>query len=183
MNRQACLKACSKRVPLASAMQLEDTSQQLASASAVSAAPPDPQCQRSCSSSAPDSASGIGSDDHNTNQQQPAPCMPQQQQFPSQPQQQTAVEQYSKPLGIAGSFSASLSSAISLTGPKADERESLPPRQQSLQPLSPFTLARHFVAGREAEALTRLKVGSHCSTRVFGIRTFGAGHCSSARPA
>jgi hypothetical protein len=83
--------------------------------------------------------------------------MLQQQELQQQPQQQT--EQHSK--GLAGSFTAALSNAasgFSFSAGQRDDDHEQPPRQQTPPQLSPFALARKFVADREADAMARLKV-------------------------
>jgi hypothetical protein len=63
-------------------------------------------------------------------------------------------------MALAGSFTAALSNAASgfnLGGQKGDDNDT-PPRQQTPPPLSPFALARKFVADREADAMSKLKV-------------------------
>jgi len=142
-------------------LQLEAAQEQAANAAA---ALEQQQRRRSCASIAEEDGLDLSSD--GAIQQPPASQQQQQQQ-----QQQQLAEQHTKPMGIAGSLSAALSNAASgfnLTGPKGDdhEQQQQPLRQSTPPPMSPFALARNFVANREAEAMTRLKVS--CATVARG---------------
>lgn len=133
-------------------VQLEAAQEQAATAAA---ALEQQQHRRSCASIAEEDGLDLSSD----GAIQHSPASQHQQQ-----QQQQLVEQHTKPMGIAGSLSAALSNAangFNLTGPKGDDHEQQqqqPQRQSTPPPMSPFALARNFVANREAEAMTRLKV-------------------------
>lgn len=85
-------------------------------------------------------------------------------------------QHHSKSVGLAGSFTAALSNAASgfnLAVLKGDEQqhEQSPPRQQQSSPsLSPFALARKFVADREVDAVSRLKVCVCCMLCIVSTR-------------
>lgn len=144
---------------LLACLQLEDAQQKVAAAAAVSEA----QRRHSCASIAEEdseehpglSLEGAATPSRQT--QSPQPAMLQQQESPQQQQ----PEQHSK--GLAGSFTAALSNAasgFSFSAGQRDDDHEQPPRQQTPPPLSPFALARKFVADREADAMARLKVGA-----------------------
>lgn len=104
----------------------------------------------------------------------------------------------SRPSGLAGSFTAALSNAASgfnlgvLKGDEQQQHEqpSAPRQQQSPSPsLSPFALARKFVADREADAVSRLKVGVCCmcvlkaTMRCWGqVHVYTHVHAAQAQP-
>lgn len=96
---------------------------------------------------------------------------------------------FGRSIGLAGSFTAALSNAASgfnLAVLKGDEQqhEQPPPRQQQSSPsLSPFALARKFVADREADAVSRLKVGVCCMLCIGSTQALleaGIHTCSAA---
>lgn len=150
-------------------VQLEVARQQLAEALAP-AAPDAPAHRHSCTSVAESEEEDIdinldGDYRPISRQSQHA----QQQSPPQQSPQQPGEAQPSKQAGLAGSFTAALSSAASgfdrfnLGAPKGDKSDKgddheQPPRQPTPPALSPFALARKFVADREADAMSRLKV-------------------------
>lgn len=137
------------------AMQLEEAQHNLAEALAAVGAEA-PQRRPSCTSIAQeDDGPDLSLDgDSRPGASNAAAQVPQQQQ------QQHVEQQPSKAMALAGSFTAALSNAASgfnLGGPKGDDHD-IPPRQQTPPPLSPFALARKFVADREADAMSKLKV-------------------------
>lgn len=146
-------------VPQLEAAQAAVAAANLAAAAAAAAAPPDPQQhRRSCTSIAELDDPDLSTDGDNNSSS--SPQRPQQQQ-------QHAEQQPIKSMSLADSLSAAFSNAtngFNLSGSKGDsaehEQQQQAPRQQTPSPMSPFGLARKFVADREADAVARLKVGS-----------------------
>jgi hypothetical protein len=130
-------------------------------AAAAAAAPPDTQqYRRSCTSIAEIADPDLSADGDSSTAAGNSPQKLQQQQH-------HAEQQPIKSMSLADSLSAAFSNAtngFTLSGPKGDgadqhEQQQQPPRQQTPPAMSPFALARKFVADREADAVARLKVG------------------------
>jgi hypothetical protein len=145
---------CSIQSLLYCDMQLEEAQHNLAEALAAVGAQ---QHRRSCTSIAeegggPDVSLRLDGDSRPGTSPAAAQAAQQPQQHPEQ--------QPSKAMALSGSFTAVLSNAASefnLGEQKGDDHEA-PPRQQTPAALGPFALARKFVADREADAVSKLKV-------------------------